>query len=456
MTSSLRVQLVQGSCRQDVRLQPEGRVVHCCPGPARVSEVIRVVIVSDFGEVNGGAAKVAIASACALAERGIKVLFVCAVAPVSARLQRAAIDVRCLGLRDVWSRRNQFGAAFAAIWNIEAGRYLDQLLQQIDPSRTVIHIHQWTKAFSPSAILAARNSGLPCIVSLHDYFLVCPNGNYFLFSHDRPCTYSPMSFSCICANCDSRSYAHKGVRLIRQVALRRAMDQHEGGKALNAVHVSAFARAVAEPLLPATWRHFVVPNPVDVEKRPPVAVEGNRDFVFIGRFTPEKEPVRLAEAARQAQVPATFVGDGPDAEKIRATYPRARILPWADAEGIERVLRGARTLVFPSAWYETSGLVVAEALARGVPAIVSCATGARDLIHDGVNGLLFPPGDPSALVSCIERLKQHGVAQRMGQNAFDLYWKAPLSGHAHADRLLDVYNTVLNEGGVDPATEMAP
>ena len=209
-------------------------------------------------------------------------------------------------------------------------------------------------------------------------------------------------------------------------------------------------------MLPAGWRHFVVPNPVEVEKRQPVAVERNRDFIFVGRFVPEKGPVRLAEAARQSGVPATFLGDGPEADRIRAAYPAARVLPWADAKAVEAVLEGGRALVFPSAWYETSGLVVAEALARGVPAIVSDATGARDLIDDGSNGLLFSPDDPSALVSCMERLSSDEVARRMGRNAFARYWNAPLSRRAHVDRLLDVYDAVLDDGSVDAMTEMVP
>jgi glycosyltransferase involved in cell wall biosynthesis len=440
---------IGGSPRLPVRPK-----VHC-RGGARVPKVARVVIVSDFGEVNGGAAKVAIASARTLAERGVKVVFVCAIAPVTARLQHAGIDVYCLGLRDVWSRRNLAGAALAAIWNAEARQRFEQLLRQIDPVGTVIHIHQWTKGFSPSVLLAARKSPMPCLVSMHDYFLVCPNGSYFSFSHEQPCTYSPMSLSCICTNCDSRSYAHKGIRLIRQVAIRRVTERCKDRAPLNVVHVSAFARSVAEPMLPASWRHFVVPNPVDVEKRRPVAVERNRDFVFIGRFTSEKKPVRLAEAARQASVPAAFLGEGPEADRIRAAYPAARVLPWADAKAVEAVLENARALVFPSVWYETSGLVVAEALARGVPAIASQATGARDLIQHGNNGLLFPPDDSIALVRCIESLRSDDVARRMGRNAFAQYWKAPLSGRLHADRLLDVYNAVLDDGDVDAVMEVA-
>ena len=105
------------------------------------------------------------------------------------------------------------------------------------------------------------------------------------------------------------------------------------------------------------------------------------------------------------------------------------------------MLSTARALVFPSVWYETSGLVVAEALARGVPAIVSSATAGRDLIRDGVNGLLCEPGSLEALVASLQRLQDDDRAALMGENAFALYWANPLSVAAHLDQLLAAYRS---------------
>src|SRR5262245_59375677 len=77
---------------------------------------MRVVIVSDFGEVNGGAAKVAVTSARGLADAGVPVTFVCAMAPISPVLSHPRIAVRCLGFENVWGR-NVLAAAMQGIWN---------------------------------------------------------------------------------------------------------------------------------------------------------------------------------------------------------------------------------------------------------------------------------------------------------------------------------------------------
>jgi glycosyltransferase involved in cell wall biosynthesis len=411
------------------------------PSKADVDRPLRVIVVSDFGDVAGGAAKVAVTSARGLAEHGIEVVFVCAIRPVSALLHHPNIDVRCFDLPAVWATQNRLAAALQGVWNVEAASKMDELLRDENPAETIIHFHQWTKAFSPSVIAAARARGFHCVISLHDYFLFCPNGTYFHFPRGAPCRLRPLSSACITANCDSRNYAFKAVRLLRHGALTRALTRPQG-PAFSVIHVSAFARSVAEPFLPSEIRQFVVPNPVDVVKGQPVAVRDNPGFVFIGRFTTEKRCALFARAALQAGVPATFLGEGPEERTIRAVNPAARILPWGSAEKVEQVLSTARALVFPSVWYETSGLVVAEALARGVPVIVASATAARDLVRDGVNGLLCEPGSLEGLVAGLRRLQDDDCAALMGENAFAMYWANPLSRSAHVDQLLGAYHSI--------------
>jgi glycosyltransferase involved in cell wall biosynthesis len=420
------------------------------PATADVDRPLRVIVVSDFADVAGGAAKVAITSARGLAERGIEVVFVCAIRPVSALLHHPGIDVRCFDLTAVWATPNRLTAASRGVWNLEAARKMDELLAAENPATTIIHVHQWTKAFSPSVIAAARARGFHCLISLHDYFLFCPNGTYFQFPRGAPCRLRPLSGACIAANCDSRSYAFKAVRLLRHAALTRALTRPRA-PAFSVIHVSAFARSVAEPFLPPDLRQIVVPNPVDVAKGQPVAVRDNPGFLFIGRFTPEKRAALFARAALEAGVPATFLGEGPEEATIRAVNPAARILPWGSAEKVEQALSAARALVFPSVWYETSGLVVAEALARGVPAIVGSATAARDLVQDGVNGLVCEPGSLEGLIAGLRRLQDDDGAARMGENAFAMYWANPLSLSAHVDQLLGAYRAIGLVAGGGPA-----
>jgi len=85
----------------------------------------------------------------------------------------------------------------------------------------------------------------------------------------------------------------------------------------------------------------------------------------------------------------------------------------------------APLLVFPSLWYETMGGRVRSTVAR-VPAIVSRMKGARDLIQDGVNGLVSIRGQ-IRLLRCLNVLADDSQAEAMGKNAYELYWRNPPS-----------------------------
>lgn len=402
---------------------------------------MNIVIVCDFGSVNGGAANVAITSARGLAEAGVAVSFVCAVPPVSPLLDHPAIKVHLLAFESVWERRNPFAAASQGIWNAGAAKGLQGVLEPLARERTIVHIHQWSKAFSPSVLGAAARLGLPAIVSLHDYFLACPNGAYYHFPRAEPCALSPLSAQCLLAHCDRRSYAHKAVRVLRQAVTERALAQ--AGASLNLLFVSPLAERVIAGFLPAEHGRFVLRSPVDIAPQDGVAVGNNQDFLYVGRLTDEKGVRVLADVAHKARLPLTIAGDGPLLGALAKIGGTVRCTGWLDPQGLSQALANARALVFPSTWYETGGLVVLEALARGVPAIVSARTGVADFIADGENGFVVEPGDRNALLEAMRALSDGAVATRMGAEAYRRYWSDPQTPEAHTKGLLEVYRTVL-------------
>ena len=412
----------------------------CFPENSR-GKTVQVVIVSDFGDVNGGAAKVAITSARGLVEAGIAVTYVCALAPVSQILDHPGITVHCLNFESVWARRNPLGAAAQGIWHRPARQAMDDILATLPRNETIVHFHQWTKAFSPSVLASPARWGLPSVVSMHDYFLVCPNGAYYRYADAKPCQVAPMSSSCIASQCDRRGYMHKTIRLLRHAASERATAR--AGSSLSVLSVSPFAEAVMDEFLPKRHARFVVGSPIDIERSAPVAVAKNADFLFAGRLTEEKGVQRLAEIARDANLPLTIAGDGPLLNSLRQMGGTIRCTGWLDEAGLAALMGQARALVFPSTWYETGGLVVLEALARGLPVIVSRNTAAADFIKDGVNGYLIDPGDVRGLRASMLKLTDAETVSRMGAEAYRRYWVDPQTLAAHTDKLLAVYRTVL-------------
>ncbi|KUL96252.1 hypothetical protein DK26_05130 [Bosea sp. WAO] len=401
---------------------------------------MRVVVVSDFGAVNGGAAKVAIESARGLAELGVDVVFACAIGPVSDRLDHPRITVARYPGEEVWQVGSKIVAARQGIWNAAAHDFLSALLAEQPRRETLVHLHQWTKAFSPAAIAAAGASGLPVAITMHDYFSFCPTGAYFDFKAGAACQQSPMSVGCITANCDRASYVHKVVRVARQWRSDEAM------RSLTAplfIHVSDFARRFAEPFLPKRARHVVVENMMEAQRRAPADVASNKHALFLGRFTQEKAGDVLARAALIADMPVRFVGEGPLTGEIARINPRADIRGWVSADHVFDEIAQARCLVLPSLWYEPGPLVIAEARSLGVPVVLARTTGPASWIADGEDGILVEGGDVDGLSEALMRMQSDEVAARMGAAAYRRYWDDPLTTGRHVERTVAAYRNLL-------------
>lgn len=139
-----------------------------------------------------------------------------------------------------------------------------------------------------------------------------------------------------------------------------------------------------------------------------------RDFIFVGRFVDKKNLVELVEgyalyvaAAGAAPRRLVLIGAGPEEPLIRARAAELGVTGLIDfpgflsAEAVARRLSQGLALVLPSG-EEQWGLVVNEALAFGLPAIVSPAVGSGDLlVRNLINGHVIELGSPEGLAAAM-------------------------------------------------------
>lgn len=401
-----------------------------------------VVVINDFGSVNGGISQVAIASAKGLNALGLEVKYFCAVAPVDTSLLDKGVHSICLSQTDILRNPSRLAAASTGVWNMYAKDALSRLLEKMDRRNTVVHVHGWPKALSASVFTVIRKLHFPMVFTLHDYFSACPNGGFFDYQRQSICERQAMGFSCVISNCDARNYTHKLWRVLRQSVAKHFALLPSGIS--DVIYISDLSRRVLEPYFPSTTRWHDLTNPVDISQQPRATAENNAEFLYVGRLAPEKGTELFAQAAEQAGVRARIVGDGELRERIDKQHPNVVTTGWLDALGVHSAMRTARALVFPSLWYETLGLTVQEALANGVPVIVADKTAACESVKPGFNGFLFRQGDVDSLVAAMLNLSDSDLVKSVSENAHTAYWRAPPTLEAHCDSLVTIYQDVLN------------
>lgn len=401
-----------------------------------------VVLINSFCHVEGGASRVAIDEATGLARLNLSVTFIGAVGPVSRELAAERIRTICLNQQQLKDDSSNPWVALQGLWNLEAYRAVSRVLRELDPRETVVHLHGFTQGLSSSPVRCALQHGFKVVCTLHEYFAACPNGGFFDFPSASACQRRPLSAQCVMANCDKRRYLHKAYRVLR-TGVQRTIGKLPGG-VLHYVALSQRSADILRPYLPKEAKIHFVENPVDVPQYRPVDVARNQLVVAIGRLDPEKGIAQLIRAAELAGNRVLFIGDGP----LRPLVERSascRVTGWLSRSQVLEQLEAARCLAFPSLWYETFGLSVAEAAARGVPAIVSAGTGAAERVRHGVTGWSVPMGDVQALAGSLRGIRDDKIVSAAGKAAFAGFWQAPASLERHTAELLKVYDAVLDD-----------
>lgn len=414
---------------------------------------LTVVLVLDHAFVSGGQAKVAFDSALGLKRFGHTPIVFAAAGPIDPSLVEAGIRVICLEQSDLVSNPSIAAAAFQGIWNKAAAATLDHLLAGLPHDRTVVHVHGWAKALSPSIAGPIARSGLRAIYTMHEYFLLCPNGGFYNYKQQATCHLQPLSTSCWATNCDSRNYVRKLWRNARQVVMTRVAKLPEVFD--DVICISNFQQEAIGSKLPEGARIHLVSNPIATSDLGQKANPTEGDIVYVGRISPEKGTLLFAEACRRLGRVPVFVGDGPARAELMAQYPEAQVLGWQNHDTVRAMLRAARALVFPSLWYEGQPLVVLEAKSLGTPVIVSDGCAARDDIEDGISGLWFRNADADDLARVILAMSEDDTARRLSRGAYAAFWADPPTIEKHVRTLLGIYRAGMTGEGVVEATRAA-
>ncbi len=180
------------------------------------------------------------------------------------------------------------------------------------------------------------------------------------------------------------------------------------------IAVSAPAAAFARARIGG--RYEIVPNGTDVSRFADAAAADlgpGRKLLFVGRLDLRKGfPVALAAFARlgasREDLRLIVVGDGPERSAVEGLpagiRTRVEMLGAVANEALPTYHAACDVYVGPALGGESFGMVLVEAMAAGLPVVASAIEGYREVVRDGVDGLLVPPRDPVALSDAVARI----------------------------------------------------
>jgi len=409
---------------------------------AMIEGALKIVIVNDHARIVGGAAKIAIVSACGLAQRGYDVDFLAGAGPIGPELRgMPRIKVTCLNSSAFNEEPKRWRGALRGVWDRQSAQAIQTLLAKCDRRETVVHFHAYRDVLTASVAHAALEMGFACVYTAHEYSMGCPYQAFFNYRTNEICRVRGLSRACLMTRCNKSGRANKLFHDIAQFVFAKVY--RIPSRFSHVIFISKLNQRVLEPYVDPNVRRSIVSNPSDFAAGPPAPISQASPFLFVGSLEQHKDPVTAARAARMIGAPIVFVGAGSLAEDVRRENPEAPATGWVSREEVEVRLRSGRALVFPSIWYEAQPLTPIEAAACGLPLIVSNGSSAVELVEALGVGEIFPAGDAEALAEKMKPYLDIDFARAQGSATRKAYEKLDFSSDLHMRRLLEIYSSEL-------------
>ena len=291
---------------------------------------------------------------------------------------------------------------FNILYNTKAKRNFTKLLNDFKPD--LVHCFNIMTQISPSILFAAKERGIPVVISFNDYKHICPC--YKLFHHGK-----------ICDECRNGSFYHCMYHkcahnsLVFSVASSLESYFHKWIKVYEQISLFLFASDFMAEITESFWQKKInrgkLMNPFKVPKEPEYK---NGEYVlYFGRLIDEKGvDVLLKAIEKKPEVPLVIVGNGPEEDYLQEYSNTNNIRnvtfvgPKWGAE-LDAYLNNCRFVVVPSTWYENFPYVILQAFAAGKPVIGSCRGGIPEMVTPE-RGYLYDANDVCALSECIKQL----------------------------------------------------
>lgn len=307
------------------------------------------------------------------------------------------------------------------VWNREARRAMEQTLRDVKPD--VVHLHNIYHHLSTSILGPIRQAKIPCVQTLHDLKLACPN-------------YRMYTEGALCERCKGGNYLeavkHRCLftGFLPNLLAAMEMGMTKGRQSYErTIHTFICpSQFMADKMIewgePAS-KFAVLRPPIDLPAQP--AMRGGGYLLAVGRLSPEKGYAELVRAAAKVlQVSIKIAGIGPEEDRLRSfihahELKNVELVGFKRGSDLEKLYREAEGFIACPIGYENAPLAVLDALAYGLPLLVSDIGGLPEMVRDGHNGFLVERANIDAWVQVLKQFSSLSFKARedMGRASRD-------------------------------------
>ena len=328
-----------------------------------------------------------------------------------------------------------------SVYSFGVKKAIKKIIAEVKPD--LVYILHYVNKLSPSVISGAKEMGLPVVLRLSDYFLLCPRFD-FLY-HQEICEECLIKGygTCIRKRCVKNSLLASLIRVF-SMKVHKMIHIYDNIDAFIAPS-DFLMKKMSSNGFDRKRIHYIPTFTVSRSETgsPVIGTYG----LYFGRITEEKGVDTLIHTYEKLTPDYRLVimGDDTTEEGIRLrAYVKEKKLVNIEFVGfqsgteLERIIKNARFTFIPSIWYDNLPNTALESFQYYKPVLASNIGSLPELVIHGYSGYLFEPGDADEVAELVKKLDDDELIAELGINSHNMLLER-FSADAHYNGLMDIF-----------------
>lgn len=327
-------------------------------------------------------------------------------------------------------------------YSFHVAKRLEKLIKDTKPDIAYL-LHHYNK-MSPSVIDVCKKMGIPVVMRLSDFFMVCPEGH--LYRDHKICEdcidkslFEAVRHRCVKGSLAGSVIKASAMAFHRMIGIYRKVDYIVSPSQHTIEKVAKFVDTKRLVHIPT----FVLGTERENKKLGDYAL-------FVGRTEENKGVLTAIKAFEGTKHRLVIVGKSSTGyDEVLESYVKSNKLKNIELVGakfgkeLEKLFRNSRMVLQPALWYENMPNVALEAMIHSRPILASDHGSYKDIVHNGKNGLLFVPGDAEDLRRKAEKLfSDSTLCRKLGHGSY-LEATKVYDPEVHYQRLMKIFEKVV-------------